>query len=737
VPESHWLIEPEGPGNGSQTAGAESRGGAWPIRSGSVPALADGFNARPETVPDLVSSLVPGAAVVLVPAATPGEPEGTRDWLRSAGKTQLAVYTAGALWRARAVDLLIWISASSRASVLSGYMHAAVEMGSDPGGDAGPIAENLIGWLSETSRSWLVVLDDLRDAADVEGLWPDGPAGRLLITSPDPASVPGGRRTLVVPVPIFSPREALDFVNSRFEANPDQRNGALDLVNDLHSEPVALTHARAVIACSGLSCRDYRQYYAQWLGQLAPSGGPAGAVTWALSAEYADQLTPGAKGILALASYLDGRGIPGAVLTTSAACNFLTGANAGQSPDPEHAWRAALALEQAGLLSIDGASTPPTARITQAVQAAFRAALAQEQADRAVQAAADALLEAWPKDEPPSRIAAELRSCVASLLQVAGDALWAGGRCHQVLFLAGQSMDGAGLCGPAAVHWRELVTNSERVLGPGNPDSAVAGPRLADALLAAGQAADAAIWYQWVVTGRVGQLGPDHPAVTSAKVGLGRALVAAGRPAEAVGVLSGAVEDIERSRGADHIDALEARDACASACIAAGNSTEAVRLYKRSLSDRERLQGPQHPDTVAISMELADAYLSAGQVKDAVSQAKRNLADRERVLGKDHAGTFAARGRLAAVYSGAGKPGSALQLQKETHAACLRTLGPDHRDTLACKRDLARCYYASGRLSDARSLLKDAITRADRNLPPGDSLPRALRQSLADITGPA
>ena len=36
-----------------------------PVRSGTVPALADGFNARMETAPDLTAALPAGAAVAL------------------------------------------------------------------------------------------------------------------------------------------------------------------------------------------------------------------------------------------------------------------------------------------------------------------------------------------------------------------------------------------------------------------------------------------------------------------------------------------------------------------------------------------------------------------------------------------------------------------------------------------------------------------------------------------------
>jgi hypothetical protein len=56
--------------------GGAAEGGAWPVRSGLVPPLAEGFIARTETVPGLEAALVPGAVVALVPGKTAG---GVRD----------------------------------------------------------------------------------------------------------------------------------------------------------------------------------------------------------------------------------------------------------------------------------------------------------------------------------------------------------------------------------------------------------------------------------------------------------------------------------------------------------------------------------------------------------------------------------------------------------------------------------------------------------------------------------
>ena len=149
----------------------------WPVRAGVVPPLADGFSTRPESAPRLGAALVPGTAVVLVPGRGGGA--GSREWLGSCGKTQLAAFFAESLWRSREVDLLVWVAATSRAAVLAGYAEAAVAaLGADPGADAGALAVRLASWLGETRRRWLVVLDDLSGATDLTGLWPAGRPAR-------------------------------------------------------------------------------------------------------------------------------------------------------------------------------------------------------------------------------------------------------------------------------------------------------------------------------------------------------------------------------------------------------------------------------------------------------------------------------------------------------------------------------------------------------------------------------
>jgi tetratricopeptide (TPR) repeat protein len=721
------------------------RSPSWPIRSGTVPAIADGYTDRIETAPDLTAVLRPGTTVALV-SHRAADPEQTasstaRDWPRSTGKTQLAVAVAESLWHARELDLLVWIDASSRASVLSGYAAAtALVTGRDQATSCESVAAQFLSWLAETSHPWLVVLDDLTDEADLDALCPAGPAGRTLVTCADPAAVPRGVRAM--PIGPFNQREALSYLTERLSANRGQRLGAIDLINAVGVEPAALAQASAVIATSTMSCQTYQDYFVRWREYLANAVGAvplASAVTWPVSLESATQFAPGesVRSLLAVAALLDGHGIPATVLTAPAVVRYLAltsgeAAGDGAGEGAEAALAALVALERVGLLTVERASAPPTVRMSPVLQAALRDAIPEAVLDHAAQVAADAVLQAWPEQEPLGWPASGLRSCTAALQQAAGSRLW-GDSCHPVLQRAGESLDHARLTGPAADHWRHLATTADRLFGAAHPQTVVAEQRLAEACLAAGRADDAVSWFHRILDTQTVQLGADHPDLISTRLRFCHALVAARQADRAVPLLEQALSDAERARGPEHIDTLGARDELAAACQAAGRHADAIALYRRTLAVRERVQGPQHPETMTTRQSLADSYLARGLSKEAIAAYRRVLADRERALGPDHLDTTRARYSLGAAYLRTGKAVAAERAYEQAQASFERVLGPRHPDTLRNRAELALVYRQLGRYGDARALLRDTVDRLERILPRHDPLIVELREVLADI----
>jgi tetratricopeptide (TPR) repeat protein len=705
-----------------------------PVWTGSAPPLADGFIARGDTGHFLEAALVPGATVALVPD---GAAAGPRGWRDSSGKTQLAVYCAQSLWQAAAVDLVIWIPGTGREQVLSGYAEAAAALGVQLTGDAESVATRFLSWLRGYPRPWLVVVDNLTDAALMAGLWPEGPAGRVLVTAADSAAI-AELDARPIPVGAFSRREALTYLVGRLATDLDQRQGALDLVGDLGGEPLALALASAVIASSELTCHDYREHFLRRREQLAGAAAvavaepAAGAIAWALSVDHAEMLAPGsAQSLLMLAALLDGNGIPGTVFTTSAV---------GAYCPPDGAYSVAggavrdglTALEHAGLLSADPSSTPPLMRMSWLVQTAVRSAMPGTLLKDAATVAADALLEAWPADDPPEWLARALRSCTESLWRWSGDLLWEGG-VHALLMRAGASFDAA-LTGPAVSYWEELAATSSRVLGEDHPATVGIGQRLARAYLAAGRASESVALLERIRGERARRAGPDHPGSVQAGRDLGLALVTANRFREAIGVLAEVANGWGRSAGADSIEAISAREDLAAANRAAGEFSDAITQYRDVLKDRERIQGRSHPDVTATCRELADTYLAAGQSRAAIAQYERVVSDRERALGAGHLHTIAARGALGSAYHAAGRMTSAVRLYKQTRTEYIRVLGADHPDTLGASVNLAHAYYAVGRVSDAETLLRETIGRCELSLPASDPLTVSARTSLANIS---
>ncbi len=720
----------------------------WPVRSGMLPALTEGFVARPESARGLGQVLAPGAAVALTAARSartavhPGAP----DWAGSVGKTQLAAYFAETLWQEREIELLVWVNAASRVSILSAYAAAAsAALGVDPAGDAEAVAARFVSWLDETSRAWLVVLDDLSAAQDVEGLWPAGPSGRTLVTTSETPASLGRDHLQSFPMSGLSRREALSYLLGRLTEDRGQRTGAIDLVDILGGEPLALGQASAVLDSSILSCRDYLEQYLRKREQLAPSfpGRPAAtAITWTLCVEHAARLLPKApvQPMLILAATLDGHCIPGTVFTTTAARDFAGGAAAGLTK-PEDAWACITSLARAGLLTAEQATgstaagpAPPVIRMHQELQAAVRSASSREMLERAALAAADALLEAWPAADAGSWLADSLRSAAASIMRLAGDRLWAGNG-YRILFRTGQSLEDAHLTMLAAAHWNHIAAASDRFLGAEHADSLAASDHLAESFLAAGRGLEALPWFRRVLSNRVSVLGPDHPATTGFEMRLGRALLAAGGAEEAITIFERLLAERRQAGGASQPDALEAGDALADAYCAAGRLREGIRQRQQVLADRERGLGRSHPATLATCQKLADAYLAADRVKEALAAYKRVASGRDRALGHDHPDTIDARASLALANQSAGRMAAAIQLLEQSRTDSERVLGPDHLDTLTRRINLAHAYYAVGRIGDAAVLLRDAAERCDRVLPSDDPLAQTVRESLANIGG--
>jgi tetratricopeptide (TPR) repeat protein len=732
-----------------------------PLLSGTVPPLADYYHPRAETAPDLAAGLRPGQIIVLThgehTAAAPAVQGGT-------GKTQLAVEFAHAIWRARAVEVLVWATAASREAVVTGFAQAATSVGAaDSDEDAEVAAARFVGWLAHTRRPWALIIDDLADLTDLSGLWPSGPAGQVVITTRLPGAVlntspvlttgpigntsgpnmPPGDLT-IVPLSGFSRREALTYLNSRLTDYPDQRIEALDLAEDLDGLPLGLVHASAVMKTRGMTCRDYRVLLAErrtHMSRVSVGGlSPEILATWSLAAECAHELPP--EGLawpaLALAAMLDPHGIPGAVLTSQAACGYITG-RPPVTADQSTVRAAITNLAKVGLVSIDPAASAQTVRMHPSVQAAVRAYLPSADLERVMLAAADALIQTWPEAGGP-QLDQAMRDCTAALCAVAGTdglrgtvgvgPLWKP-EAHPLLFRAGVSLEDSRLAESAITYWQSMITTSTRLLGPAHANTIIARDRLGAAYELAGRTDDAIAVLLDTVADRERNQGPEHPETIAARGHLAQAYQSADRPADAVAVYERTAADSSRHFGPAHPSTQAARTSLAAAYQAAGMTKEALAAYQMLLTESGRLLGAGHPTTLAVRASLASAYEANGQVKDAIDQYKKVLAGYEGTRGRDHPDTIAARANLASALRRAKKPKDAIALYERVLVDRERIDGTDHPDTIAARANLAFAYRSAGQLREAIPAYERTLTDRERIQGSDHRDTRTARSNLA------
>jgi tetratricopeptide (TPR) repeat protein len=594
----------------------------------------------------------------------------------------------------QAAHLVLWVTATGRDAVITGYAQALRDLGEGPYQGESPehAADRFVDWLKGADLPWLVVLDEVADPAAVDGLWPAGPSGRVLVTTAYPDAATAAHNPRAAELGVFSPREALTYLFASARLDVGQRAGALDLATELGFSPVALRHAAAFLTATELDCRQYHTHFTERRNAAARAFagglGSTVAAAWSLSWELADQLAPqGLAGrALALISMLSPHGIPYRVLSSEAARAYLT-EPAGFVADETHVRTALGNLSRAGLITINERSPARTVLVHELVQALTRRYLPAVESQRAARAAADALAQTWSDHEMAATMAQALRDSTTKLQDIAG-AFLLSSECHAAMLHAGRSLDASGLAGPAVAYWGAMASATQQALGAGHPQTVAVRDLLGAACQASGRLDEAVAIHEGVLADREKALGPAHPDTLAARDRLTHTYIAADRPNEAIAVFRSVLARMESTLGPDHPETIAHRISLADACRESGQFKEAIALGKRALADRERVNGPGHPDTISARASLASAYRDAKKPKDALRLYERIVADRERLQGPEHPDVILARCDLAAAYLSARKFGLSIPQYERALTDSEQALGHQHPITESVRQDL-------------------------------------------------
>ncbi|BCB78851.1 hypothetical protein Pflav_052610 [Phytohabitans flavus] len=583
---------------------------SFPHQVGAVPRLAHGRQPRPAD--GLLATAVGGGGTTVVCQVLAG--------MGGVGKTQLAANLATQLWQTGQLDLLVWVTASSRTTILDTYSRAAADLTGVEDQDPQHAADRLRAWLAATGRRWLVVLDDITHPTDLTGLWPpDTATGRTVATTRrrDTALLAGRR---LIDVGVFTTAEAHAYLIGQLGDTNNRLDEADELAGDLGYLPIALAQAAAYILDRDLTCAAYRtRLHRRRLDRLHPDTLPdeqqqTVTETWALSIIQADAATDHLAGqILRLAALLDANGIPTDLFTTTAALDYYRH-TLGPDVDADAAADATRALYRLGLA--DATRDPDTGitlvRVHALVQRVVTEATPDDQRQAFAHAAADAIMELWPDIEHDSltaRLGRLLRTNTTALTVAVGDHLWHSCQgeldAHVLLYRAGDSQGEIGQVVAARNHYQQLAADAAQILGPDHPDTLRIRHNLAYWRGKAGDAAGAVQAFEEVLADQLRLVSPDHPDTLTTRSNLAYWRGEAGDAAGAAEAFEEMLADRLRVLGSDHPDTLRTRHNIAGWRAEAGDAAGAVQAFEEVLAGRLRVLGSDHPDTLRTRHNIA------------------------------------------------------------------------------------------------------------------------------------
>ncbi|MFP3992455.1 tetratricopeptide repeat protein, partial [Streptomyces sp. E11-3] len=530
------------------------------------------------------------------------------------GKTQLAADYARGAWENGEVDVLVWTTASNSTAAASGYAQAGMEvLGADPA-DPQQAAHAFLAWLEPKPQKrpcrWLVVLDDVTDPADLNGLWPPAsPHGRTLVTTRRKDAALTGDRRRLIEVGLFTRSESRAYLATKLAAHgraePDAHLAAL--ADDLGHLPLALAQAAAYLIDTGETVAAYRELLADRTTTLAdttPDALPDDqalplAAAWSLSIDRADTLRPTglARPMLQLTALLDANGIPQDVLNSKPSLAHLTAHRTG----PEHAGepapasqqdavRALRALHRLSLIDHDRDAPHQVVRVHQLIQRATRDTLTPHQRDQTARTAADALLAAWPAIERDTALAQTFRANTTALASHARETLYRPDA-HAVLYRTGRSLGETGQVTAARDHFLNLTESVGHHLGPDHPDTLTARGNLAWWRGEAGDAAGAAAAFGDLLDHMVRVLGEDYPDTLTTRANLAWWRGEAGDVAGAAAAFADLLDNRVRVLGEDHPHTLATRNNLASMRGRRGDAAGAAAAFADLLEHTVRVLG--------------------------------------------------------------------------------------------------------------------------------------------------
>ncbi|MGW5242842.1 tetratricopeptide repeat protein [Streptomyces sp. NPDC004129] len=646
------------------------------------------------------------------------------------GKSQIAAHFARNALALRSVNVVVWVSASSRESVQSSYAEAIHAITGADSSDTESAASQFLAWAHTAELNWLIVLDDLPAASVLKGLWPpSGANGKILVTTRRRDAALSGARFLRIPVGIFNASESLQYLTEKLSADGRtvDANELAKLAEDLDHLPLALAQSAAYLIDSNIDCSQYRELLAdrrRSLSHLLPDADSLPddhsdivTATWSLSMEQADLLAPRgvARPLLQIAAVLNPHGCPRDVFLTDSVRDYVAIWMDGEGEERVSDGEIKAALRNLHRLSLiddqHATNYDSEIRMHSLVQRAVVETMREEQYEQEVFVAAEALIEVWPDSSVQSDFVRALRSNVDFLRDNSMTLLLAD-YWHEVLYRYGESLMEAGLSSAAVEYFRELRSIAEGI-DPGRSDIFSIRLSLGNALEEVGRISEALKEYKMLLADEMNREGSDEEDVLHVRSVLAECIGRSGDAQGAVRAFEDLLRDRIRIQGADHDRTFDTRRRLVSARSHAGDAAGAIATCQELLEDDIRVHGPDHPDTRHTQMHLADEIGDAGDAAGAIKILETLLLAVTRAHGEHHEETFSVRHHLARWYAEDKQYAKAIEMLRALLDDEKEALGDGHPDVLDLQSHLADYVGASG---DAERALEIALSILESNL---------------------
>ncbi len=591
-----------------------------------------GFTGREGELASMRRQLLEGSGAVAITALA---------GMGGVGKTTLAKEYA---WRNRArYHGVWWIAAVSRDALTEGLIElGAKEMtGLETSNDREAAAHRCLRWIeaSGAAAPWLLILDNVNDPRDLDGLTPRENAHVIL------TSRRGDLDRLAEPLSLEVLPEAEAVAYLCTEAGREDRAGAASLAEALGWLPLALEQAASYLRhVRTVSFADYRAKASEYLSKPHREDEQAGvAATFSLAIEQVAAKNPDAVHLLELMSFCAPNAVPLDLFVTEERDLAAVGEQAAELARWSLIRQTALTDGTPGadahrLVQASGRARGGEERLGEAL-ALLRAAIPDGEGENhpqdhrswprleRLEAHGEAALGHAP--ELPSGAAAEAASFVANQLGLFATA--------QARFAAAEPL-----------HRRALAIR-EAALGKEHPDTALSLNNLAGLLRVRGALDEAEPLHRRALAIREAALGKEHPYVASSLNHLAELLRARGALDEAEPLQRRALAIWEAALGKEHPNVALSLNNLAELLRARGALDEAEPLYRRALAILEAALGPEHPNVAVTLNNLAKLLQARGALHEAAPLFRRALAIFEAALPAEHPNVATVRENLASL----------------------------------------------------------------------------------------